>query len=146
MQATGRLFLCAHCRAQVIICRRCDRGQRYCKSCAKEVRRTRMREAGRRYQKTRQGRFAHAERARRYRARRKKVTHQGSPIPTSSAVLRQECDDHAVVLAPVRHSGLPGAFHCHRCAVPLPHFVRTGPLRRRGCHSQYRSDGGGNSS
>lgn len=26
MQATGRLFLCARCRAQVFICRRCDRG------------------------------------------------------------------------------------------------------------------------
>lgn len=146
MQATGRLFLCAYCRAQVVICRRCDRGQRYCDGCAKEVRRARMREAGRRYQKTRQGRLAHAERARRHRARHKKVTHQGSPGPASSVVLKQECADHAVVHAPVRPSGLPVVFHCHRCAVPLPLFVRTGPLRRRGSRSQYQIGEGGNSS
>jgi hypothetical protein len=40
MQATGRLFLCARCRAQVFICRRCDRGNRYCNAdCAQAARR-----------------------------------------------------------------------------------------------------------
>jgi hypothetical protein len=39
----------------------------------------RQRAAGRRYQASRRGRVAHALRARSYRARRKNVTHQGSP-------------------------------------------------------------------
>lgn len=146
MQATGRLFLCAHCRAQVIICRRCDRGQRYCDGCAKEVRRARVREAGRRYQKTRQGRLAHAERARRHRARRKKVTHQGSPTPAPDVVLRVDRIDVRLMTAPARPPVSPAPFHCHRCAIALPSLVRNGPLRRRGPRSTNHANGGGNSS
>jgi transposase len=67
-QPTGRLFLCARCRAQVFICRRCDRGQIYCASgCAQAARRVSLREAAQRYQHSRRGRLAHAQRARRYR-------------------------------------------------------------------------------
>jgi hypothetical protein len=29
-EGAGRFFLCARCRAQVLVCRRCDRGQTYC--------------------------------------------------------------------------------------------------------------------
>ena len=28
--APGRLIVCARCREQVLLCRRCDRGQQYC--------------------------------------------------------------------------------------------------------------------
>ncbi|MBK7676801.1 MAG: hypothetical protein IPJ27_19700 [Candidatus Accumulibacter sp.] len=31
MEATGRLFLCHHCRTQVVVCSRCDRGQIDCR-------------------------------------------------------------------------------------------------------------------
>lgn len=48
-------------------------------SCADQARRTAVRAAGCRYQASRRGRHAHAERQRRYRAKPKKVTHQGSP-------------------------------------------------------------------
>ena len=44
---------CARCRRLVVICTRCDRGQRYCSApCAELQRRHSVREAGRRYQRT----------------------------------------------------------------------------------------------
>ena len=87
-ETPARFFLCARCRTQVVICCRCDRGQIYCAGdCAQEARRRSRREAGRRYQRSRDGRFAHAERNRRYRVRRKNVTHQGSPPPPPDGLL-----------------------------------------------------------
>ena len=84
----ARLFLCADCRAQAVICSCCDRGQVYCAgNCAQRARRRKQDAAGRRYQTSRRGRLAHAERARRYRARCNKVTHQGSPAPSSDDFL-----------------------------------------------------------
>jgi hypothetical protein len=48
IRGTARLFLCARCRAQVVICRDCDRGQIYCTSrCAQDARRNAQRAAGR---------------------------------------------------------------------------------------------------
>jgi hypothetical protein len=79
-----RLFLCSRCRVQVLVCRRCDRGQIYCfGACAQEARRERRREARRRYQATDRGRAMHADRNRRYRARRRCVTDHG-PLVTRS--------------------------------------------------------------
>ena len=79
--APGRLFVCVGCRSQALICSCCDRGQIYCADdCADRARHHAQRAAGRRYQISRRGRLAHAVRARRYRARGKKVTHQGSPL------------------------------------------------------------------
>lgn len=84
-KATGRLYLCARCRAQVFICRRCDRGNRYCRDCAADARRDSVREAGHRYQRTRRGRFAHAARAR----RTKRASQDGSvTIESTNAVAR----------------------------------------------------------
>ncbi len=85
---TARVFLCARCRARVLICRRCDRGQVYCAGgCAGEARRTSLRLAGAVYQASRRGRFLHADRSRRWRARTKNVTHQGSPGSADTALL-----------------------------------------------------------
>ena len=57
MPATGRLFACVRCRAQVIVCRRCDRGQIYCDGdCAQVSRQASLREAAQRYQRSRHGR------------------------------------------------------------------------------------------
>jgi hypothetical protein len=77
-EASCRMFLCARCRSQVLVCRRCDRGQIYCVgTCAQEGRRDRQREARRRYQATPRGRAMHAGRNRRYRARQRHVTDHG---------------------------------------------------------------------
>lgn len=143
MESTGRLFLCACCRQQVLICRRCDRGQRYCRSCAAEARRASVREAGRRYQKSRQGRFAHAARSRRHRSRNKKVTHHGSLALANDVLLRQDSTDVAVTMAAASAPVGTGVSQCHCCARPLPPFVRTGPLRRRGPRPVSRFDCGG---
>jgi hypothetical protein len=79
MESDARLFYCVACRAPRVICRRCDRGQRYCgRECAHAARRRSLRAAGARYQRTTAGRFGHAARQRRYRDRMQKVTHQGS--------------------------------------------------------------------
>ena len=99
----ARRFVCARCRVSVLVCSRCDRGQIYCPTgCAALVRRQSQHEAGRRYQRSRPGRFKHAARTRRWRERRalmavpvapaaiatsQSVTHQGSPTPASDAVL-----------------------------------------------------------
>ena len=81
-RASARLFLCAGCRLQVLICSCCDRGQIYCaEDCAQRARRRSLQCAGQRYQNGPPGRRRHAARQGRYRARGKKVTHQGSPPP-----------------------------------------------------------------
>ena len=81
IQESHRIFYCALCHRQVVICSRCDRGQMYCRrECAKEVRCRALRDAAARYQRTGHGALNHARRQERYRGRlREKVTHQGSP-------------------------------------------------------------------
>ena len=99
----ARRFLCARCRTPALVCSRCDRGQIYCATgCAAVARLQSQRDAGRRYQCSRPGRFMHAARTQRWRerqallvvplagsemARPQSVTHQGSPAPASDAVL-----------------------------------------------------------
>ena len=114
----ARRFMCARCRVPVLVCRHCDRGQIYCPTgCAAVVRRQSQRAAGQRYQRGRPGRLKHATRTRRWRERQalsavpvaqvatsgaQSVTHQGSPLPTSDAVL-------AAVPSPVTAAAVPAA-------------------------------------
>jgi len=128
----GRLFLCAGCRGQVIICSCCDRGQIYCShGCASRARCQTVREAGRRYQGTLRGRRAHAARMSRYRARREIVTHHGSPPPPADALLPPHamttpCDNASPAdWLPV---SVPYCHWCGRCCLP---HLRQGFLRRR---------------
>jgi hypothetical protein len=130
--ATGRFFLCARCRAQVLICPCCDRGNIYCaEGCAEETRRSTQRSAGRRYQATPRGRRNHAERARRYRARQNKVTHHGSlpqgadDVMPEGAVPTSEAHPHTP-----RSFSLQPPWCCHWCGRPCSPFVRRGFLRR----------------
>ena len=126
----GRLFLCLACRAQVLICSHCDRGHVYCaKGCAQQARRRSLREAGRRYQTSRRGRINHAERARRYRARKNTVTHQGSPPDRTEALLAETpaatTMDEVTTAKPGRQR-----WQCHRCGHPCPDLVRRDFLQR----------------
>lgn len=140
MSEAGRLFLCARCRVQVVLCSRCDRGNLYCgRACSQAVRSAAMREAARRYQASRAGRFAHAERARRYRARRNNVTHQGSGAGAATALLDAETAKtlHSAppdCTAPVMHEAAPTPAiasepRCSRCGARRAHAVRQGWLR-----------------
>lgn len=129
MENTARLYHCARCHRQVVICRYCDRGNIYCaRGCAEAARKEGLRAAGRRYQRSRQGRLRHAERQRRYRARRQKVTHQGS-LSSSS--------DDALFTGPERPagngsmgSGSASGICCHFCRRECAPFLRRNFLHR----------------
>lgn len=85
---TSRLYMCARCRAQVIVCRRRDRDQIDCgRDCSKASLRASLREACRRCQRSWRGRLAHATRMRRIRDRRDKVTYHRSAGPAAGALL-----------------------------------------------------------
>jgi hypothetical protein len=140
--------VCARCREQVLLCSRCDRGQRYCgRACSRAARLESRRAAGRRYQRSRAGRLAHAARSRRWRQQRHDrarqeraghdaaaldggvinfVTHQGSPTPALDAPLTPAAELAAAVTGALAS---PSAVRCRRCAAPLPPWVRQSFLR-----------------
>jgi hypothetical protein len=140
---TARFFLCAGCRVQVFVCRRCDRGQIYCAgTCAQDARQQSQRAAGRRYQETHRGRMKHAARASRHRARQKIVTHQGSPPPSWNDVVPPDAvpfdaavtaskpaATHDVVMRSQGSS--PGFCRCHWCGERCSPLLRNEFLRRR---------------
>jgi len=117
----ARRFVCARCRAPVLVCSHCDRGQIYCAAgCAVAARRQSQRDAGRRYQDSLPGRFHHAARTQRWRVRQaalamststsaatrvapsaaQSVTHQGCPLEASDAVLATPSPMPAAAAAP----------------------------------------------
>lgn len=161
----ARRFLCARCRAPALVCSHCDRGQIYCAAgCAAVARQQSQRDAGRRYQGSLRGRFRHAARTRRWRERHallamsaarsekatpQSVTHQGSPLPPSDAVLAVPSPMPAAATpAPVStalsctaittsSASLPAAtlpvtssaWRCHWCHTPCVARVRLDFLR-----------------
>jgi len=151
---SARLFLCARCRDQVLLCSQCDRGQLYCgRACSFAGRRERRRETAQRYQRGRAGRLKHAARSACWRKRRAslrqgdagadidKVTHQGCPQARADASLHacdtpvSACEPIVLTEAPDAALATPGAPSfsapvCRRCAHPLLPHVRLSGLRR----------------
>lgn len=127
MNDTGRFYLCARCRCAVVLCSRCDRGNRYCAGgCASAARRDSNRRAGRRYAESRRGRFNHAARQRRYRERQQpKVTQQGSAANGGAVSWIRPYETRS--RAP--KAGNTGMF-CAICARMLDAFVRLRFLNR----------------
>jgi hypothetical protein len=141
----------------VLLCSRCDRGQRYCgRACSRAARLESRRAAGRRYQRSRAGRLAHAARSRRWRQRRRErvrqehaghdtaaddaaaldvavinfVTHQGSSTPAPDAPLNPAAEFAAAAPGALASATtLSSAARCRRCAAPQPPWVRQGFLR-----------------
>lgn len=162
-EQTGRLFLCARCQAQVLVCSHCDRGQRYCAAdCADIARLNRQREAGKRYQQSRAGRHKHAERMHQWRKRRaasaKIVTHHSSQATPADAVLPGNESPQAIspdsqppspcsliasesialsATANTSSGVLAPVWRCHWCQSPCPALVRQGFLR----HNRWWRDG-----
>ena len=126
-----RLFLCAGCRRQSLVCRRCDRGEVYCgRGCATEARRGWQREARRRHQATDRGRQMHAERSRKYRTRGRRVTDQGR-ASAGIASAGHPSVGHPAMKARIAvniATGLGSA--CHRCGHSVADPFRLAPLRR----------------
>lgn len=144
-----RLFNCARCHRQVRICRRCDRGHRYCTDgCAQAARRDSVRRAGRTYQQSPAGRRRNGLRQARYRwqvwrqhARPSpfRVTHQGSPkvSPAAQLDLTTQAEGPATPTAATEevHRHDPDAIAraedcCHFCLAACGPFVRLDFLRR----------------
>lgn len=126
MENTARLYNCARCHCQVLICSHCDRGNIYCAGqCSDIARRTSLKKAGKRYQSTYQGRLKHAARQRRYRANYKKVTHQGTPEAASNdpLVTRSEA---LVAVVTIENNDI----HCHFCGRSCSPFLRLDYLHR----------------
>ncbi len=124
MEPPARRYLCACCHTPVLLCSRCDRGNRYCKDCAVTARPRCIKAAAERYQASRRGRHAHAQRQRRYREKRAKVTHQGSPPVSAPALLPPEATAIEVD-APQQ------PWQCHFCNGKCAELVRIDFLRRR---------------
>ena len=121
MKHSSRLFQCARCQMQTLVCSDCDRGQIYCgEKCARAARVQSCQAAEKRYQKTFNGKMKHALRQRRYRASKQKVTDQGSPLPAQNGLLE-----------PVENKPNNGLEHCHFCKKPVSSWLRQGFLRRR---------------
>ena len=97
MPQTGRMYLCARCRAQVVVCRRCDRGQIYCtRDCARLARRAAQHAAAQRYQSSHRGRLWFTPsavvdiRARRCDLHTIVTAYQGSAAAFASDLLRSD--------------------------------------------------------
>jgi hypothetical protein len=158
MDRTARLFLCARCRDQVLLCSHCDRGQQYCsRACSRVSRLERRQETAQRYQSSRCGQLRHAARTARWRERRRslrhpinKVTHQGCSVAHADAPL-PTCDipsigEFTIGVDSTTNTGLVNAgtvpfaaLVCRRCAHRLlPHvrlgWLRPSSVRRRRAH------------
>jgi len=172
MDQPARLYLCARCRAQVVLCSRCDRGNRYCgRPCWHEARTEARPQTAQRYQRSRRGRIAHAQRSRRWRQRRAardaagdagddahNVTHQGSQQGVASAPLVAWTHDSATVApadtaADITAQGTPqelaiatlataaACWACRRCGARQPTALRLGFVRH-GVPARQRHDRG----
>ena len=134
MGHSARLYNCACCGQQVILCSHCDWGNRYCfDGCSKVARKESLGDAGRRYQNTRQGRINNAKRQAEYRIRQAlseleppptvdKVTHHGSEEGTPSASI--EIDEQRG-----EECSFDSLYHCHRCGRVVDSYLRSGYSR-----------------
>lgn len=130
MELTPRLFLCALCYEQTIICTHCDRGNIYCGFfCSFTARKSALREAGLRYQRSIKGRLNHALRQRRYMQRQRdfknKMTHQGSRETTSDGLL-PSVKNKAIKTGKEQ---IKGSITCCLCYAPVSPLFRSRFLR-----------------
>lgn len=140
MKPSARLFNCARCHAQCLICRRCDRGQRYCSGdCAAQARRESLRRASRRYQNSPRGRRANAARQRSHQQRkREKVTHQGSPATPAKALLPVRAEKTCASSSSGSHRSKPPGLYCHFCNAQCSALLRRDFLRSSSRRPHWR--------
>ena len=113
-----RLFNCAMCDEEVVICNYCDRGNIYCgPKCSSITRKQSLQKAGKIYQDSYKGRVTHADRQQRYRENQvkiKKVTHQGSQPPSSNDLLLSKVNV-ANIQGQAKRYDAPDCCWCHFC-------------------------------
>ena len=138
MCASARLFQCALCYTQTLICSLCDRGHQYCSaSCSGKARRESLRRANRKYAQSRHGKHHNAERQRRYRLRKiRKVTDQGSkPTPPPVSLPLLVSTPGLKGFAPVVARSLSQV--CHFCLARISRFLRNDFLHRSYRHQRW---------
>ena len=122
-----RSFSCKRCGKCVRICRRCDRGQRYCSpACSRQARRFSVRAAERRYRESEPGHRGNARRQREYyrrnQLRKENLTHQGSVQAESRHIVQLEGRAEALRLT-VRSDGQTA--RCDFCGRELYEDTKT---------------------
>jgi len=130
MESTPRLYYCLLCHQQVIICRKCDRGNIYCgRICAARARIKSLRLAGARYQATLNGKRHHAARQARYLMNHPtKMTHHPSLVcPSRGAIQLIENKSKKS-----ENEQQNEALLCHFCKKPVSVWFRNDFLRVRG--------------
>lgn len=137
MQSSSRLYHCCRCHAQVIVCRHCDRGQRYCTGgCSHAARKESIKRAGVKYQATRSGRINNAARQQRHRQRQQqKVTHHRSLQIVLRDLLQTLPDELKKADIPVK----PGTtLRCDHCGVACGPFLRSDFLQSSQFRQRFR--------
>tara|TARA_R110000850_G_C9975347_1_gene465474 strand:+ start:261 stop:692 length:432 start_codon:yes stop_codon:yes gene_type:complete len=139
MKSSARLYQCCRCHAQVIVCRRCDRGQRYCvNGCSKKARHESLNRANQKYQLTRAGRFNNAARQASFRERQKqKVTDQGSTQSLHHASLKAMLDQAKSIL---KERSVGVDLCCHHCGERCQPFLRLDYLQQTRFKRSFRRD------
>lgn len=123
LKNTARLYNCIRCHAQVMICSHCDRGNRYCTACAPIASLEAKRRAGERYQNSPKGRRSHAERQKRYLAKRNKVTHRGSSVISLHDLIRP-LEKNTAKTASIGVNPSDNEICCHYCDKLCSIFIR----------------------
>lgn len=125
METSSRLYYCALCHIQCLICTACDRGQIYCSpDCSRVARKHSVRSAEKRYQNTYRGKINHSLRQKRYREHLKqKVTDQGSQIQSKNALLKSVKNKALAI-------GSSSRLTCCCCQKLTSPWIRYGFLRR----------------
>ena len=135
---SARLYQCARCHCQVVICSHCDRGNIYCSGeCSSLSRSEKQREASARHQSSTSGsgRRLHALRQQRYRQRqREKVTDQGSELLAPYDVLLSK-PESIVTRSEKPPLNTHRVVHCHFCGCQCSERLRLSFLYRQRRHS-----------
>jgi hypothetical protein len=125
MCRSARLYQCARCHRQVLICSHCDRGNIYCAGdCADLSRQEKLKEAQKRYEKTDKAKKAKAQRQQRYRqCKKRKATHQGSTITPLYDLLLLELEK---LKKQLQKCHFTHCIHhcCHFCGAQCQEFLR----------------------
>ena len=130
MKRSARLYNCARCYCQVVICRHCDRGNMYCNDCALPARTASLDRAKKKHQATRQGHHQNAERQKRFRERKqKKVTDQGSAPLDANDVLHTDSNTSEEA-ATAEQISKELTILCHFCHGECDVFLRRQFLRQ----------------
>jgi len=134
METSSRLYQCLYCRVPVVICSRCEHGQRYCTNgCSQAARRKSLNRAGKKYQQSFRGRCNNAARQKRFRAKKKqKVTHHSSLKLPRHDVLSRALTGVNKPVTPLKYGKVMICHHCNeQCSAFLRHdFLRYQVTRR----------------